>query len=150
MSFYKSRNIQQAIKHVNVVVTDALYFLFALHISQDVIDKDVDERSACRSGYFTLEGNPLSFITQNTVETQSRSGSCREKKILLYVPRIEIQFLGYPVHSPASILSYDVSYPNIHSRNKYDSSHSWNILPRNTPSVTKHTYSVHVRYIPGT
>jgi hypothetical protein len=48
---------------MNVVVTDGLYFLSSVHISQqDVIDKDVGERSACRSGYFTPGGNPLSYI----------------------------------------------------------------------------------------
>jgi len=82
-------------------------------------------------------------LNRKLVGTQSRSGSCGEEKIILHVPRIEIQFLGHPAHSPASILSYDGSYPDIHSRNKYDSSHSWNILPRSTPSVTKQTSSVH-------
>jgi hypothetical protein len=60
----KPKHVASNKTEINVVVTDALYFLFAVHISQqDVIDKDVDERSACRSGYFTPEGNPLSFIT---------------------------------------------------------------------------------------
>jgi hypothetical protein len=48
---------------INVVVTDGLYFLSAVHISQqDVIDKDVGEQSACRFGYFTPRRNPLSYI----------------------------------------------------------------------------------------
>ena len=48
---------------INVVVTDGLYFLSAVHISQqDVIDKDVGELSVCRSVYFTPGGNPLSYI----------------------------------------------------------------------------------------
>ena len=63
----KPKHVASNKTDVNSVVTDGLYFLSAVHTSQqDVIDKDVGERSACRSGYFTAGGNPLSYIKYKT------------------------------------------------------------------------------------
>jgi hypothetical protein len=63
----KPKHVANIKTDINVVVTDRLYFLSVVRITQqNVIDKDVDERSACRSGYFTPGGNPPSYIKEKT------------------------------------------------------------------------------------